>query len=133
MSATKTTLVAVLVVILTFGAGFAAGVFTGHITALRALRPERLPEFATRAMVHRLDRKLELTDEQRTQVTQILERRRAAITGVRSDTQTRLRAEIDKANAEIARVLTPEQRAAFETMKMRMGPHGGGHWHQRGR
>ncbi|MFP5245310.1 MAG: hypothetical protein ACLGH0_01355, partial [Thermoanaerobaculia bacterium] len=36
----------------------------------------------------------------------------------------RMRGEIDAANEEIARVLTPEQRAKFEKLKIRMRRHG---------
>lgn len=130
MSATRTTIIAMLVVVLTFGAGFAVGLFTGHMTALRIFRPERLPEFATRAMVRRLDRRLDLTDAQRTQITDIINRRHRAISEVRGSLQPKIRAEINKANEEISRVLTPEQQKKFEDVKLRLGGHHRLPWHR---
>lgn len=123
MSVTKTTVIATLVLILTFGAGFAAGLFTGHMTALRVFRPERLPEFATRAIVGRLDRQLDLTDAQRKQVEEIIHRRHRAISEIRGNVHPQIRVQIEKTNQEITRVLTPQQRKKFEEIKMRLGPY----------
>lgn len=123
MSATKTTIVAILVLVLTFGAGFAAGLFTGHMHALRTFRPERLPEFATRAIVGRLDHHLDLTDRQRKQVEAIIQRRHRAISEIRGNVSPQIHAQLEQANREITRVLTPEQRKKFEKIKMRIGPY----------
>ncbi|HYO75020.1 MAG TPA: hypothetical protein VE010_01050 [Thermoanaerobaculia bacterium] len=120
MSPTKTTIVAGLVLALTFLAGMAAGVFTSHMMILRGGHgAERFP----RAIVNRLDRRLDLTDAQRAQVEVIIRRRHARIDemwrGVRSD----VRGEIERTNEEIAKVLTPEQRVRFERMRMRLHGH----------
>jgi Spy/CpxP family protein refolding chaperone len=123
VSVTKTTVVATLVLLLTFGAGFAAGMFTGHMTALRIFRPERLPQFATHAIVSQLDRKLDLSDAQRKKIEEIINRRHRAIHHIRGDVDPQIRAQLDKANQEITRVLTPEQRKKFEALKMRLGPY----------
>lgn len=123
MSATKTTLLATLVLILTFGAGFGAGLFTGHMTALRIFRPERLPEFATRAIVKRLDRRLDLTDAQAKKIAEIINRRHREISKIRGNVEPRIAAEVAKANQEIERVLTPPQRQRYNQLKMRLGPH----------
>lgn len=128
MSVSKTTFIAILVVLVTFGAGFAAGLFTGHMTALRVFRPERLPEFATRAIVNRLEHRLDLTDAQRTQVEEIVHRRHRAINRIRGNVEPQIRAEIEKANQEIERILTPQQREQFTQLKMRLGPHAR-RWH----
>ncbi len=122
MSVTRTTVIATLVLVLTFGAGFAVGLFTGHMTALRIFRPERLPEFATRAIVGRLDRHLDLTDAQRRQVEAIIHRRHRAIHEIRGNVSPQIRAQIEKANQEIAAILTPEQRRKFDEIKMRLEP-----------
>lgn len=117
MSVSKTAVIAAVVVVLAFVAGFAAGALTDHIWMLKR-GPH--PPMAAHAMVNRLDRHLDLTDEQRAKIEQILERR-----------HTQMRAEIDLTNAEIERVLTPEQREKFQRMRMRLGPRHGGEGHRR--
>jgi Spy/CpxP family protein refolding chaperone len=117
VSWTKNTLLAVVVLVLTFVAGMAAGVFGAHMHILYGgPGAARFP----RAMVNRLDRRLDLTDAQRKQVEEIVNRRHANIDAVWGGARPRVRAEIEAANEEIARVLTPEQRARFEKMRMRM-------------
>jgi len=118
VSATKTTIVAILVVALTFTAGVMVGVFASHMMILRGGHGASL--FPTTAMVNRLDRRLDLTDAQRAQVEQIIRRRHARIDGLWSDLRPRMRAEVDQANAEISRILTPEQRAKFDRMKFHL-------------
>lgn len=120
MSSTKTKLVAVALIALTFLAGMAAGVFAAHMHILRGgPGAARFPH----AMVNRLDRRLDLTDAQRKQVEEIVNRRHANIHAVWKGVRPRVRAEVEAANEEIARVLTPEQRARFEKMRMRMLGH----------
>lgn len=120
MSATKTTLVAALVLLLTFGAGFIGGAAAHHL--LIAHR-ETMRPVETRAMLHRLDRRLDLTDAQRTQVEEILTRRQARIHSIWTGVRPRVRAELEATNEEIARVLTPDQRTKFEKMRMHLGRH----------
>jgi Spy/CpxP family protein refolding chaperone len=120
VSWTKNTLLAVVVLVLTFVAGMAAGIFAAHMHILHGgPGAARFP----RAMVNRLDRRLDLTDAQRKQVEEIVNRRHANIDEVWGGVRPRVRAEIEAANEEIARVLTPEQRARFEKMRMRMLGH----------
>ena len=117
MSLTKTTTIAVVVLVLTFVAGVCVGIFTSHMMILRGgAGAERFP----RALVNRLDRRLDLTDEQRAQVARIVSARHARIAA-------NVRGEIERANAEIEEVLTTEQRVKFRKMRMRMG--GGPHRH----
>jgi Spy/CpxP family protein refolding chaperone len=78
------------------------------------------------AMVNRLDHCLDLTDQQRKQVEEILNRHRENINAMWAGVHPHVRAEIDAANAEIVKVLTPEQRAKYEKMRMHL-------LHQRGR
>lgn len=106
MSATRTTLIAALALVLTFGGGFLAGAFAHRALAMRLHRP---PPAVTHMMLNHLDRRLDLTDAQRAQIAQILERR-----------HERMRAEIHAVNGEIERVLTPAQRERFARMRMRM-------------
>jgi len=115
LSATKTTVVAAFALVLTFVAGVFAGAVAHHVFGPRFHRPRPMQSM----MVRHLDLRLNLTAAQRTQIERILEQRHA-----------RMRDEIDAVNADIERVLTPEQRKIFATMRMRpgrgMGPmHGG--------
>lgn len=116
MSRTSTTGLALLALVVTFAAGVVAGVAGDRIFR----RPPHVPEFATRAMVARLSRHLDLDDAQRAKVTEILERRHARINSIFGGVRPRVHEEIDQANREIAQVLTAEQRAKFERMKIRM-------------
>lgn len=120
-NATRTTIIAVIVILVTFAAGIAVGILVDRVAFRRA--HDRVPRFATSAMAARLDRHLDLTDEQRTQIEAILERRHSRINSLWSEVRPHVRREIEQTNQEIARVLTPEQRARFEKMKMRLGPH----------
>lgn len=122
MSATKTTIVALLVVLLTFTAGVMVGVFASHMMILRG--GHGAPLFPARAMANRLDRRLDLTDAQRAKVEQIIRRSHDRIDGMWNDVRPRMREEIDRANAEISAILTPEQRAKFERLKFHMGARG---------
>lgn len=121
MSATRTTLFAALALVLTFAGGVLAGAFGHRALTHRAFagRPDPTPPPAMRMLLHHLDRRLDLTDAQRTQIEAIFARRHA-----------RIRGEIDSANAEIERILTPEQRRRFARMKMRLG---GMHAHRPGK
>ncbi|HVE70011.1 MAG TPA: hypothetical protein VNI54_01485 [Thermoanaerobaculia bacterium] len=104
MSATRTTVIAALALVLTFAAGLLAGA-VGH----RAMFMRHGPEPAMRMMINHLDRRLDLTDAQRAEVEKILARRHHT-----------LMKELHGANSEIERVLTPEQRARFAKMRMRL-------------
>jgi Spy/CpxP family protein refolding chaperone len=122
VSATKTTLAAVVVLVLTFGAGFIGGAAAHHLVFAHR---EAVHPFAMKAMVNRLDRRLDLTDPQRRQIEDILRRRHANINAMWTGVRPRVRAELDATNAEIAKVLTPAQRAKFEKMRMHLGRHTG--------
>lgn len=120
MSATKTTLVAVLVLVLTFTAGFIGGAAVHHLVFAHR---EQMAPFAMRAMVNRLDRRLDLTDAQRKQIEEIVHRHHKRISAIWSDAHPRVRAELQAANREIEQVLTPEQRAKYAKMRMHLGRH----------
>ncbi len=118
MSRTKTVVIAVAVLVLTFTAGAAVGAFGAHMVILHGgPGAERFP----RAMVNRLDHRLDLTDAQRAQVEAIIKRRHAHIDAMWDGVRPQVRAEIERTNQEIERVLTPEQRKRFKRMRMRMG------------
>lgn len=108
VSSTKTVVIASIVVLVAFVAGFCAGIFADHV--VRHFRGPHPPRFASRMMIERLDRHLDLTDAQRAKIEEIIQRRHRSIVG-----------ELEGANAEIERVLTPEQRRKFARMRMHLG------------
>jgi hypothetical protein len=119
VSATKTTVIAILVLLLTFTAGMAVGVFGAHMMILHGGRGAAM--FPTTALVNRLDHRLDLTDAQRAQVEQIIRRHHDRIDHIWSSMHPNVRAEVDAANAEITRILTPQQREKFNRMKFHLG------------
>lgn len=116
---TKTTLLAVVALLVTFTAGIAVGVFGSHLLRLRHMGRGVPPQVAE-MMLNRLDRRLDLTDAQRTQVEAILRLHHGRINGLLTGVRPAVRQEIELANTEIARVLTPEQRKVFERLKIRI-------------
>jgi Spy/CpxP family protein refolding chaperone len=123
LSATKTTVVAALALVLTFSGGVLAGAF-GHRALM--MRTHRVPPMATRAIIHHLDRRLDLTDAQRAKIEQILDRRHQRMYALTRSVRPRVHAELEAANAEIAEVLTPEQRREFARIRMHLGHRFGG-------
>lgn len=127
-SRVTTTLLALLALLLTFAAGVVVGGVGSRMLQFRRGGP-MVPEHAGRMMLNRLDRRLDLTDEQREKVGEILRRRHARINSLWTTVRPRVEEELAATNAEIAKVLTPEQRREFEEMKLRMhgraprGPH----------
>jgi len=115
--------VAALVVIVAFIAGVLAGVAGDRLYLFRTHQffPRRGMEFATRRIVDHLDRDLHLTAQQRTAVQRILDQHRAHMQSIMTGIRPQMRQEIDSTNAEIEKVLTPEQRAQFAPMRMHMG------------
>lgn len=70
-------------------------------------------ELARTRVTDRMARVLELSDEQRTRIEEALERRRIASQEAMNEVLPRLRGQMDSINAEIERILTPEQREAY--------------------
>ncbi|HEY6843303.1 MAG TPA: hypothetical protein VI391_03990 [Thermoanaerobaculia bacterium] len=118
-SASNTRTTAIAVVIIAFIAGVFVGIAGDHLLIIHHLFPRH---FGSRPILERLDRELHLTPQQKTQVQQILDRHRARIEAAMANVRPQIRQEIDATNAEIEKVLTPDQRAQFAKMKMRM-PH----------
>jgi Spy/CpxP family protein refolding chaperone len=117
LSLPKNSVTAALVLALTFLAGIALGVFGAHMAILHGgPGAEHFP----RALAARLDHRLDLTDAQRAQVEAILVRHHQRINRMMANVHPQVRAEVESANREIERVLTPAQRAKFAKMRMRM-------------
>ena len=113
----STKLLAGVVLVVTFIAGAVIGLVGDR--ALLMTRSRMTPRGA-QFIIDRLDRKLDLDDQQRARVTEIVRRHEARITSIWSAVRPQVRQEFDAANGEIEQVLTPEQRQKFEKMKLRM-------------
>ena len=114
---------AVVVVVVAFIAGLIVGVAGDHLYLLHSGRlfPRHAARFAADRMADHLGKELQLTAQQKTQVQQIIERHRAKIDATMSSLRPQVRQEIDATNAEIDRLLTPEQRTTFAALRMRIG------------
>jgi hypothetical protein len=120
-SRTSTVVIAALALLITFAAGVVVGVVGDRFLFLHH-GPRRMPPMAVDAMISRLDHQLDLSAGQRAEVEKILERRHQRIMALTEDLRPRIAAEIEGANADIERVLTPEQRAKFQDVKIRLSP-----------
>ena len=92
-------------------------------------RPQRAPHLDR--LVEHLDHALDLTPQQHDAVRRIVERHFARMQQINASVRPQMRQEIDSTNAEIDKVLTPEQRAKFHQMQQqrhmnRRGPRGMG-------
>lgn len=117
----STTLLAAVALLVTFIAGLLVGVVGARFLIIRS-RPDRPRTAAAAFMMKRLDRSLDLTPQQEVEITQILQRHHQRIGAVWTGVRPQLRREVEQTNAEIQRVLTPEQRTKFEGIKMRLMP-----------
>ncbi len=104
-------------------AAFIGGVFVGiagdHFYLFHRRRPP-FGQFVTRRIVERLDRELNLTSQQRADVQRIIDQHHARIDAVMTGIQPQVHGELEAANAEIEKILTPQQREQFGKMRMRM-------------
>jgi len=115
---------AVAVVVVAFIAGILVGVAGDHFYLLRngRLSPRHSSSrFAADRMAERLTKELDLSPQQKTQVQQIIERHRAKIDATMANVRPQVRQELDATNAEIEKVLTPEQKTKFANLRMRIG------------
>ena len=111
-----------VVVIIAFVTGILVGVVGDHLLFIHHVFPRG---FVAGRIADRLDRELHLSPQQKTQVQQILDRHHTRIDAIMSGVRPQVRQEIDSTNAEIEKILTPEQRAQFAKMRMRMPGHRG--------
>jgi Spy/CpxP family protein refolding chaperone len=106
---------------------FCVGLASGLIVGRRLGPPPRTadPRFVTgpggpgggpppRRLLERLDEVLRLTPDQHAQVEQIFESRRKELEAVQDDVIARAQKEQQELQAEIRKVLTPEQQARFD-------------------
>lgn len=107
--------VAVLALVIAFGAGVAAGVAGARLLAARAAPvaappPEWRPLGADARILDGLD----LTEQQRDAIEAILTRHRADALRAWQDVASRFREIVASASMEIRDVLTPEQQREFD-------------------
>ena len=112
---------ATLLVVVAFVAGLFIGVAGDHLFFIHRHEMRR-GQFGGRQIVERLDRELHLTSPQKTQIQGVLDRHRARIDTIMSNVRPQMRQEIDAGNAEIEKLLTPQQREQFQHLKMRLPP-----------
>jgi Spy/CpxP family protein refolding chaperone len=65
-------------------------------------------------LIERLDRELQLTPEQKVRVQAIFDERRSHLEAVQRDIATRAEREQHELQAEVRKVLTPEQQSRFD-------------------
>jgi len=108
---------AALLVIGALVAGVVLGV-AGDRAWMHIHRSQHPPGFER--LVEHLDHELTLTPQQKEAVRQIVQRRRARIEAIAATTRPQMRQEVESLNAEIEKVLSPEQRQKFQTLSKRM-------------
>ena len=123
MSPSRSKLLAASALLITFLVGIVIGVIGERVLMIRRGGVPHFPP--AQWIVRRLDARLHLSDSQRVQITQIVQRHEDKIRGIWSGVRPAVRSEIDAANSEIDRILTPEQRARFANMRMRLMPRRG--------
>jgi Spy/CpxP family protein refolding chaperone len=120
----STKIVATIVVLIAFACGVAVGVFGDHVWMMHhggRARREAIHVITSRVL-SRLDRELDLTPQQHTQVKAILDLHAKRVQNVFDAVHPEIRREIELGNDEIRRVLTPEQRAKYEKLRMHLMP-----------
>ena len=121
----RTIWIAALVVVLAFAGGIVAGIIGDRMYLMTHERivPRGGIEFLARHLIRRLDRSLDLSDEQESQIRAIIDRRAGRIAALERNVHATIHAEFTATHAEIAKILTPQQRQKFERMQRR--------WHGR--
>lgn len=127
MSDSRTRIWFALFVLAVFGVGLAAGVMVGRRLAplprafdgpgftgpgFRGPGGGRPPSAGR--LIDRLDRELDLTDEQRANIERIFESRREPLERTQREMRDRMEREQRELQAEIRKVLTPDQQPKFE-------------------
>ncbi len=101
--------------------GFLIGVgVSGHLLWYRLLHGGPTPERLSRRITERLTDRLDLSEEQEAQVRRILAGHRRRLSEIIEDTHPRMDQEIERLQAEVAAVLTPEQAERWREQIRRM-------------
>ncbi len=120
-SKSRSTLLAVTLLFLTFVTGAILGIAGDRFVLLRQgrLLPREGMQFMASHIARALDRELHLTTAQHAQIETILEGRRSRIESIWHGIRPQVRAEVDRTNAEISALLTSEQRVTFNKLTAR--------------
>lgn len=114
----RTTILAVIVLLVTFVAGAVVGI-AAHRGFMRRGH-DRGAKHMTAFMLNHLDRRLDLTDPQRAEIEKILDRRHERMSALRNEMRGKIDSEVRGANAEIERVLDAQQREKFKRLRMHL-------------
>lgn len=101
--------VAILLCGMVIGSGLTLRVLWVQVTAA-IQNPAEIPQ----RISHRMDRVLDLTDEQSKRVEEILSREYQALAEIRREIAPRVQAELDKTRNDVAAALTPEQARKWQ-------------------
>jgi hypothetical protein len=105
----------VLLMLAIFASGFVVGSFaTGMFIRGKVIESIQSPESVPPRIAARLRRVLDLSDAQTDEVTAIIEKRRLAIQSIRREFQPQIEKQLDEAQAEIAEILSGEQRERWQ-------------------
>jgi|SRR6266536_271832 len=106
-----------LLLLLVFFAGVSVGVVgTGAVVRQVVRRIASNPDLVRERIGRELERKLDLSAEQRTKVRQVLLKSHERIKSLRREFQPRFFAIVEQAEADISATLTPEQREKFQRL-----------------
>jgi Spy/CpxP family protein refolding chaperone len=112
--------VALVAVLGVFVVGVAVGVLGTHLHYAREIgRVGGGGALGAHRFVQRLERELNLTEDQRRRVDAILEQSRREGDALHREMLPTVRAHMDRTAEQIREVLTPEQQAAFDELQQR--------------
>jgi DNA anti-recombination protein RmuC len=107
----------VLAALLIFGAGLASGVGLTVVVAVHRLQHAiHHPEEAPSRVATMLQRRLRLSDEQKSQIEKIVTKRQAELTAIRQRFHPEVSQQLDELHKEIGEVLTEPQRERWAKM-----------------
>ena len=113
--------VTLLLSLVIFAAGAVVGAGLTVAVAVKRIQHAIMhPEEAPRHITDHLRSKLDLTDEQASAVLLIVTKRQAALQAIRAEVHPRVETELEGAFADVDKLLTPKQSAAWRTMVKRL-------------
>lgn len=123
MSSSSARVAAALAIVITFVVGAVVGVVVDRTMVMHGIgAPRPSADFIAR----RLDKRLHFNAQQRTQVVAIIDNHQKRIAGIWAGVAPSVHGEIEAANVEIDRVLTPQQRTEFAKIRAHLMPRRGG-------
>jgi len=117
--------VATIIVVVAFIAGLLVGAVADRIWLFKHGPRGIGSRFMAKRVTEKLTHELNLTDQQQQQVATIVASHGKRVDAVWANVRPQIHQEIDAANREISAILTPDQRAKFEKLRMHLGPRRG--------